>query len=111
MVATMVIRTPLLTGYATVRHVDVSLPLVACLLDGEKYMNPRDVRPLEGQECGERARHPCASSSSWRCGATAPSNSTSGCGAATSGKPYGCGARPSQLAANSFVSSFQPGLD
>ena len=33
--ATMVIRVPLLTTYATVKHVDVSLPLVACLLDGE----------------------------------------------------------------------------
>jgi hypothetical protein len=46
MVDTMVIRVPLLTTYATVKHVDVSLPLVACLLlDGEKYMDPRDVRP------------------------------------------------------------------
>ena len=32
MVATMVIRVPLLTTYATVKHVDVSLPLVACCL-------------------------------------------------------------------------------
>jgi hypothetical protein len=57
MVATMVIRVPLLTTYAAVKHVDVSLPLVACLLDGEKYMDPRDVRPLAGQEL-RRARAP-----------------------------------------------------
>jgi hypothetical protein len=57
MVATMVIRVPLLSTYATVKHVDVSLPLVACLLDGEKCMDPRNVRPLEGQEL-RRARAP-----------------------------------------------------
>jgi hypothetical protein len=57
MIATMVIRTPLLTGYASVRHVDVSLPLFACLIDGKKYMDPRDVPPLEGQEL-RRARAP-----------------------------------------------------
>jgi hypothetical protein len=54
---TMVIRVPLLTTYATVKHVDVSLPLVPCLIDGEEYMDPRDVRPLEGQEL-RRARAP-----------------------------------------------------
>jgi hypothetical protein len=76
---------PLLTTYATVKHVDVSLPLVAALLDGEKYMDPRDVRPLEGQEL-RRARTPSVRflvkpAMPWH----SPSNSASGCGAATSG--------------------------
>jgi hypothetical protein len=34
MIATMVIPVSLLTGYATVRHVEVSLPYVDALIDG-----------------------------------------------------------------------------
>jgi hypothetical protein len=44
----MFVRVPELTGYASVRHVEVSLPFVAELIDGEKYyMGPKR---LEGSE-------------------------------------------------------------
>ena len=46
----MVIRTPMQTGYASIRHVAVSLPYVADLVDGVKYMEPKDVPALEGTE-------------------------------------------------------------
>ena len=44
----MVIRTPMPTGYAGVRLVFVSVPMVPQLLDGMKYMEPKDVPRLEG---------------------------------------------------------------
>ena len=53
----MVIVVPELTGYASVRHVLVSLPYVAALVDGEKYLLPKDLPRLEGTE-GYRARAP-----------------------------------------------------
>ena len=53
----MVIRTPMQTGYASIRHVAVSLPYVADLVDGVKYMEPKDWQPLEGTEL-RRARAP-----------------------------------------------------
>jgi hypothetical protein len=53
----MVIRTPMQTGYASIRHVAVSLPYVADLVDGVKYMEPKDVPALEGTEL-RRARAP-----------------------------------------------------
>jgi hypothetical protein len=34
----MVVIVPELTGYASIRHVAVSLPYVAQLIDGKKYM-------------------------------------------------------------------------
>ena len=46
---TMVIRVPELTGYGGVRHVAVSLPYVAQLIDGVKFMLPGDVKPPEGR--------------------------------------------------------------
>ena len=47
----MVIRVPEITGYAGIRHVDVSLPYVAELVDGVKYRTPSDdMKPLEGTE-------------------------------------------------------------
>ena len=45
----------MLTGYASVRHVEVSLPFVEAILDGEKYYVER--RRLEGTEL-RRARAP-----------------------------------------------------
>jgi hypothetical protein len=53
----MFIQTPMLTGYASIRHVEVSLPFVAELIDGEKYyMEPKR---LEGTELRRhRARGP-----------------------------------------------------
>ena len=44
----MVVIVPELTGYASIRHVAVSLPYVAQLIDGKKYMLPGDVKPPEG---------------------------------------------------------------
>ena len=44
----MVVIVPELTGYASVRHVAVSLPYAAQLIDGKKYMLPGDVKPPEG---------------------------------------------------------------
>ena len=45
----------MLTGCASVRHVEVSLPFVEAILDGEKYYMER--RRLEGTEL-RRARAP-----------------------------------------------------
>ena len=53
----MICRTVQLTGYAGVRAVFVSVPLVPCLLDGVKFMLPGDVPRLEGTEA-YRARAP-----------------------------------------------------
>ena len=44
----MVVIVPELTGYASIRHVVVSLPYAAQLIDGKKYMLPGDVKPPEG---------------------------------------------------------------
>jgi hypothetical protein len=49
----MVVIVPEVTGYATIRHVAVSLPYVAALI-GEKYMEPGDVKPPEGTELRRR---------------------------------------------------------
>ncbi len=53
----MFTQVPMLTGYAGIAHVEVSLPFVAELVDGEKYyMEPRR---LEGTELRRhRARGP-----------------------------------------------------
>jgi hypothetical protein len=57
----MVIRTPMQTGYASIRHVAVSLPYVLPeLVDGVKYLEPKDVPHLEGTEL-RRARAPSMS--------------------------------------------------
>lgn len=54
----MVIRVPELTGYAGVRRVTVSLPYVAQLIDGTKYMEPADVKSPQGDTELRRARAP-----------------------------------------------------
>jgi hypothetical protein len=54
----MVVIVPELTGYASIRHVAVSLPNVAQLIDGEKYMLPQDVKPPEGGTEKRRQRAP-----------------------------------------------------
>ena len=46
----MVVIVPELTGYASIRHVEVSLAHVPALVDGLKYMEPQDVPRLEGTE-------------------------------------------------------------
>ncbi len=51
----MVVIVPELTGYASIRHVAVSLPYAAQLIDGVKYMLPQDVKSPEGDT--ERRRH------------------------------------------------------
>ena len=53
----MVVITPELTGYASIRHVAVSLPYVAGLVDGVKYMELADIKPPEGdtERCRQRA--------------------------------------------------------
>ena len=53
----MVIIVPELTGYASIRHIAVSLAHMPALVDGVKYMEPRDVPRLEGTEL-RRARAP-----------------------------------------------------
>jgi hypothetical protein len=59
----MICRVVELTGYAGVRHVDVSVPLVPQLLDGKRYFMKRsDLPRLEGTEL-YRARAPRAPSS------------------------------------------------
>ncbi len=54
----MIIRTVELTGYAGIRSVFVSVPLVPCLLDGVKYMLPADVKPPEDNTEARRKRAP-----------------------------------------------------
>ena len=56
----MVVIVPELTGYASIRHVAVSLPYVAQLIDGVKYMLPGDVKPPEGGTERRRQRAPRA---------------------------------------------------
>ena len=51
----MFVRVLMLTGYASVRHVEVSLPFVEAILDGERSYVER--RRLEGTEL-RRARAP-----------------------------------------------------
>ena len=46
----MVIIVPELTGYATLRHIEVSPAHVPALVDGAKYMEPQDVPRLEDTE-------------------------------------------------------------
>ena len=55
----MVVIVPELTGYASIRHVAVSLPYVAALI-GDKYMEPGDVKPPEGGTERRRQRAPRA---------------------------------------------------
>ena len=60
----MVVIVPELTGYASIRHVAVSLPYAAQLIDGVKYMLPDDVKPPEGgterRRQRARGRQACA---------------------------------------------------
>ena len=58
----MVVIVPELTGYASIRHVAVSLPYAAQLIDGKKYMLPGDVKPPEGGTERRRQRAPRAPS-------------------------------------------------
>ena len=57
----MVVIVPEPTGYASIRHVAVSLLYVAALI-GEKYMLPGDVKPPEGGTERRRQRAPRAPS-------------------------------------------------
>ena len=52
----MVVIVPELTGYASIRHIAVSLPYASQLIDHVKYMEPQDVKPPEGDT--ERAPPP-----------------------------------------------------
>ena len=58
----MVVIVPELAGYASIRHVAVSLPHAAQLIDGKKYMLPGDVKPLEGGTERRRQHAPRAPS-------------------------------------------------
>jgi hypothetical protein len=58
----MVLFVPELTGYASIRHIAVSLPYAAQLIDGVKYMLPPDVKPPEGDTERRRQRAPRAPS-------------------------------------------------
>lgn len=55
----MVVIVPQLTGYATIRHIAVSLPFVAQLLDHVKYLEPSDMKQQpEGDTEKRRQRAP-----------------------------------------------------
>jgi len=58
----MVVIVPELTGYASIRHIEVSLPYAAQLIDGVKYMLPQDVKLPEGDTERRRQRAPRAPS-------------------------------------------------
>ena len=46
---------PELTGYASIRHIAVSLPYAAQLIDGVKYMEPHQVQ--QSTDATERRRY------------------------------------------------------
>jgi hypothetical protein len=58
MIPHMVVIVPELTGYASIRHVAVSLPYAAQLIDGVKYMLPGDVKAPEDASERRRERAP-----------------------------------------------------
>ena len=58
----MVVIVPELAGYASIRHVAVSLPYASQLIDHVKYMEPQDVKPPEGDTERRRQRAPRAPS-------------------------------------------------
>ena len=58
----MVVIVPELTGYASIRHIAVSLPYASQLIDHVKYMEPQDVKPPEGDTERRRQRAPRAPS-------------------------------------------------
>ena len=58
----MVVIVPELTGYASIRHIAVSLPYTSQLIDHVKYMEPQDVKPPEGDTECRRQRSPRAPS-------------------------------------------------
>jgi hypothetical protein len=80
----MVVIVPMLTGYAMLRHIEVPLAHVPALVDGVKYMEPRDVPRLKGSELRRRAHRRCASWSSWRCDANRRKSWARNCAGATS---------------------------
>jgi hypothetical protein len=58
----MVVIVAELTGYASIRHIAVSLPYASQLIDHVKYMEPQDVKPHEGDTERRRQRAPRAPS-------------------------------------------------
>ena len=58
----MVVIVPELTGYASIRHIAVSLPYASQLINHVKYMEPQDVKPPEGDTERRRQRAPRAPS-------------------------------------------------
>jgi hypothetical protein len=58
----MVLIVPELTGYASIRHIAVSLPYASQLIDHVKHMEPPDVKPHEGDTERRRQRAPRAPS-------------------------------------------------
>jgi hypothetical protein len=54
----MVVRIIEVTGGGGIRHVWVSLPYAAALIDGVKYMLPDHVKPPEGDTERRRQRAP-----------------------------------------------------
>jgi hypothetical protein len=58
----MVVIVPELTGYASIRHIAVSLPYASQLIDHVKYMEPQDVKPPDGDTERRRQRAPRAPS-------------------------------------------------
>jgi hypothetical protein len=58
----MVVIVPELTGYASIRHIAVSLPYASQLIDHVKHMEPQDVKPPEGDTERRRQRAPRAPS-------------------------------------------------
>jgi hypothetical protein len=75
----MVVIVPELTGYASIRHVAVSLPYAAQLIDGTKYVEPGDLKAVpRNAASGRRGHRQCARWSGGHRNATAPRNSASG---------------------------------
>ena len=104
----MVIVVPQQTGYAGVMHLAVSVPRIACLIDGVKYTWSRTrcsnlLIPPSAAATATTGRR-CDRWSSWRWHATAPSNSASNCASVliASGSAPAYHARCDELAAKGY---------
>ena len=56
----MIVIMPVLSGYASVLHVAVSLPLIPQILDHRKYLEPADMPPKQSRDLRRMRQTPRA---------------------------------------------------
>jgi len=62
----MIAIVPFLTTAHHIRHLQISVPLVACLLDGRKYFRSDEAPPPAGQEPAKPKPPPDKPGRRWR---------------------------------------------